>query len=155
MVLLAVITYAYFKLDSNLISLNLRHTELMAQSDLYANILHNKASLDSSVSNIQQDLKQYFVQQAASFGVNKNLTEAWYLSQIVALAQAANLLVISCDPTTRTLSLEGNFQQLINWLGKLQNLESEHFCAQLLINKTPGALHIDYMYDMHTLAELT
>jgi hypothetical protein len=146
--------YINLNLNFGLTGLNLRYQELITQSDLYQKILTDKASLDLMINSMQQDMQPYLTQQAAKLNSNKRLTEAFYLTQLVELAQQVGLIVTDCDPITHLLSLTGDFQQLLAWLEKLQSLDSEYFCKQLQINKTQRSLHIDYMYDMHTLAGL-
>lgn len=152
--LIVVLTYVNLNLNYGLTSLNLRYQELVTQSDLYQKVLSDKANLDLAINNIQQDMQPYLTQQATRLNSKKRLSEALYLMQLIKLAQQVGLIVANCDPVAHLLNLTGDFKQVLAWLEKLQSLDSEYFCKQLLINKTQRSLHIDYMYDMHTLAGL-
>ena len=154
LILLFIIAYVYLNLNSVLAQVNLRHTELITQSSIYEKILHDKTNLELTIGDLGQKLQQFSAQQTTNYQTDKKLTEVLYLSQIVELAQQAGLTIVNCDPAVKLLNMTGNFQQIIDWLEELQGLDSEYFCKQLLINKTPRSLHIDYMYDMHTLAGL-
>ncbi|HLB94388.1 MAG TPA: hypothetical protein VJJ81_04005 [Candidatus Babeliales bacterium] len=154
LILSLILIYVTLNLNSGLTNLNLRYQELVTQTDLYQKVLADKTNLKLAIDHIQQDIQPYLMQHAIRLDSNKRLTEALYLTQLVELAQQVGLAVVGCDPVTHWLNLTGDFQQLIFWLEKLQTLDSEFFCKQLLINKTQRSLHIDYMYDMHTLAGL-
>ncbi len=152
LILLVIIVYVYLNLNLALTSVKLRHTELITQSNIYNKLQQDKINLELIIGGMQQDLQQFSAQQTTNSQVDKKLTEVLYLSQIVELAQQVGLAIINCDPAAKLLNMTGDFQQIIDWLEELQILESKYFCKQLLINKMPRSLHIDYMYDMHTLA---
>ncbi len=154
LILSTILFYINLNLNFGLNSLKLRSQELITQFGIYQKVLADKANLELVINGAQHDLQPYLAQQASKLNSKQRLTEALYLTQLVELAQQVGLVVLNCDPVTHLLNLTGNFQQLIAWLQQLQSLDSEYFCKQLLINKTQRSLHIDYMYDMHTLAGL-
>lgn len=154
----ALLTYGGLNWRQHALVLTARQHELQQQAQLYRQVLAEQADLKDSIGHLQQQLQGYLHSCPSTLELRagyQQATDAAYLAQIMLLAQQAHLTVVTCDPSERHLALTGNFFNLLDWLEQLRQLGAAHFCKQLLITKTPKSLHIDYRYDMHTLAGLT